>query len=330
MHKDHKRDFNFLNFHTEYSVSGNNRISHDVRSCFYELVRRHKFEYSLKINELCSNKYQVYVYFVNNTPELGCEENNCCLLSKDELSEWINDMKRFAEFEYTIGDDKYTKQDESVVVNITFKDRPFVEHFLVLELLKHSYEFPFNFSVYQAVKMRNIINSEELLVNLHNMIFCCNKDFVCHACSDHILCSYEYVYKISDFGCYNCTAFPVIYMPSAEDITKRCSLSNALFKIFNPAYLDADHMQFEEDARNNMRYFIDGSNETTKEPNEEIRKQKISLYEYSQKFEYFDNALNDCKTKLFESYFDVELSKKRLDAYIKTYEAIKYYGRGKQ
>lgn len=326
MHKDHKRNFQYLNFHTEFSVSGNNSISYGVRSCFYELVSRHKHNGSLNVNELCSNKYKVFVYFTDYIKDFGNEENNCCLLSRDELSKWISDMQRFAKFEYNLEDNKETLNDSSVIVNIKFENRPFVEHFLVLELLKHSYEFPFNFSVYQAVKMHDIINSEELLVNLHNMIFCCNSEFTLKACSDHILNSYEFVYtnKIGSV-CSSCTSFPVIYMPTAEEITKRCEVSNALYKIFNPAYVYIDDFE-RDDLRERMIYYIDKDKQSE---NEGLNKWRNSLYEYSKNFEYFNNKDCNCNINSFDSYFDISISKKRLDAYIKTYDAIRYYGKEK-
>ena len=326
MHRDHKSNFQYLNFHTEFSVSGNNRISHSVRSCFHELVYRHKHLGLLNVNELCSNKYRVFVYFTNDIKHFGNEENNCCLLSRDELSKWIGDMQRFAKFEYNLEDNKETKNDESVIVNIKFENRPFVEHFLVLELLKHSYEFPFNFSVYQAVKMRDVINSEELLVNLHNMIFCCNSDFTFMACSDHILNRYENVYPNTNGNVFmSCTSFPVIYMPTAEEITKRCEASNALYKIFNPAYANIDDFQYN-DLNTRMVYTI-GKDKQSED--EELNKWRNSLYEYSKNFEYFNNKEQCCNARSFDSYFDISISKKRLDAYIKTYDAIRYYGKEK-
>lgn len=324
MHNNHKKNFQYLNFHTEFSVSGNNRIPHGVRSCFYELVCRHKTRGMLSENDLCSNKYRVYVYFTDYINDCGTEENNCCLLSREELSKWIDDMKRFADFEYNLEDNKYAGEGESVIVNIKFEDRPFVEHFLVLELLKHSYEFPFNFSVYQAVKMHDVINSEELLVNIHNMIFCCNSDFVYSACSDHILNRYENVYTNVYSSVFSqCMSFPVIYMPTAEEITKRCEASNALYKIFHPAYVNIDDFQYD-DLRERMVYNI---NKDVQSEDEELNEYRKLLYEYSRNFEYFNNKDHNCNIKSFDSYFDVALSKQRLDVYIKTYDAIKYYGR---
>lgn len=326
MHPNHKRNFSFNNFHTEFSSKGCDNIEMDARACFNSLVSYHrvnepKFGMVLRANDICSNTYNIIIYL----DDYG-DENNCCFMSKEELSEWMEDMKRFAEFEYEINENETYKN--SWILKLEFTKRPFAEHFLVLEFVKHTYEFPFSYSSYQAVKMRNIINKDELLVNLHNMIFCCNIDFKNIACSDHILFTYEYVYKA--FRRANNTIrvdmsyhYPIVYLPSAEEIKERCKKTNRLVNIFNPFLVDINNIN-NYDCFNksyNIYYLGEGFEKLNSLPYRE------KIYKFSQDFKYFDNHDNNVKSQNFDEYFDVNKCKERLDCYIETYDKIKDYGK---
>lgn len=326
MHPNHKRCFSFNNFHTEFSSKGCDNIGMDARACFNSLVSYHrvqdkKFGMVLQTNDICSNTYNIIIYL----DDYG-DENNCCFMSKEELSEWMEDMKRFAEFEYEINENETYKN--SWILKLEFTERPFAEHFLVLEFVKHTYEFPFSYSSYQAVKMRNIINKDELLVNLHNMIFCCNIDFKNTACGDHILFTYEYVYEAfrkgnNTIGVNRSYYYPIVYLPSAEEIKERCKWTNRLVNIFNPFLVDIkdiNNYNFLE-KKSYIYYLGQGFEERNSLP---LRK---DVYKLSQDFKYFDNYNNKVNVKNFVEYFDVNKCKERLDCYIETYDKIKDYGK---
>lgn len=324
MHPNHKKSFVFINFHTEFSSKGNNDISMDTRACFNSLVSYHRtfsteLGSTLKINDICSNTYKIIIYF----DEYG-EENNCCLMSTTELSEWVEDMKRFAEFEYEFKENKHYKN--STILELKFVDRPFAEHFLVLEFIKHSYEFPFNYSSYQAVKMRNIINKDELLVNIHNMIFCCNLDFKEIACSDHVLFTYQNVYmgerrKNNTIKINSSHYYPVVYLPDAEEIKNRCAATNRLTNIFNPSLLGIKNIN-NYNVIGQCVYYI-GKDIQNKNSSSILN----AVYELSKNFKYYDNLANGVKSRYFDEYFNIAKCKERLDCYIETYDKIKDYGK---
>lgn len=326
MHPNHKNNFLFNNFHTEFSSKGDDNIKMDERACFNSLVSYHRtsnsrFGSMLRKNDICSNTYNVIIYL----DDYG-EKNNCCFMSKEELSEWMEDMKRFAEFKYEINENK--KYENSWILKLEFIKRPFAEHFLVLEFVKHTYEYPFSYSSYQAVKMRNIINKDELLVNLHNMIFCCNTDFKNVACGDHILFTYENVCKAfrradNTISIDMIYYYPVVYLPSAEEIRERCKITNRLVNIFNPFLInikDINNYDFL-DKKNNIYYLGEGFEKLNSLP------LTNNVYKLSQDFKYFNNRDHNIQIAYFEEYFNINRCKERLDCYIETYDKIKDYGK---
>jgi hypothetical protein len=312
MHPGHKRDFSYLNYCTTFSVEGDESVQYDTRACFNEIVLRYreKDDSVLVSGITASNKYVVEVRFGNPVQD----DNNCCLLSKDELSEWIEDMKRFADFEFNIrpctntyydeneDEERDFEENEAVLVDLKFDNRPFAEHFLVLEMIKHSYEFPFNFSVYQAVKFRNVINPNELLINLHNMIFCCNVRFSNHSCQDHVITFGSWI------NSYDYRNF--VMMRTSEEIKQYLAVTQTLSAVFDPAVLGIEYVndRIAANIAHNLR--DDKSNEATKACKEQV-----------EKFDYIDE--DNSIIRNFERYFDPKLCKKRLDKYLNTYERIK-------
>lgn len=315
MNRNHKRDFGYLNYCTTFSVEGDESVQYDTRACFNEIVSyyREENERVLVSGIKASNKYVVEVRFGNPVQD----DNNCCLLSKEELSEWIEDMKRFADFEFNIrpcdekyydeseDEERYFEDDEAVFVDLKFENRPFAEHFLVLEMIKHSYEFPFNFSVYQAIKFRKIINPNELLVNLHNMIFCCNVRFPSFACQDHTIVYSSYINSDS----YR----TFVMMRTLEEIKQYLAVTQTLSAVFDPAVLSIEYVndRVATSIAHNMRDCE--SNKAAKACKEQI-----------EKFDYIDEGSSIIRN--FERYFDPKLCKERLDKYLNTYERIKRNG----
>lgn len=300
MNPNHKECFKYLNYATFFSSEGDNNINFSKRACFNEVVQYHResHERCLRSGEIVSNKYTVRVIFSNPVPD----DNNCCLLSIDEFREWVEDMKRFAEFEFNIRNDDQYPEGDAILVDIKFKERPFAEHFLVLEMIKHSYEGLFNFSVYQAVKLRKIINPDELLINLHNMIFCCNTKFRRCSCSDHtIVC--EMTFDDEE----NWDA--VCVLKTAEEIKECLSVTKRLSSIFDPAVLDIKDI-------NNYNDHFDSHYAICEES---LTKRQRMCFVQKEKFEYIEDInVTECS-----EYFNPELCKKRLDAYIETYEKIR-------
>lgn len=311
MHANHKEKFSYLNLHTEFSVSGYDNIYFGTRSCFNECVYRHRKdrERVLKEGEIVSNKYTVRVVF-SDLPN----EDNCCLLSQDELAEWIGDMKRFAEFEFKFRPDDNLPEGEAILVDLEFKKRPFAEHFLVLEMIKHSYEHMFNFSVYQAVKLRKIINPDELLINLHNLIFCCNFEFGDSSCGDHTIVT-SANYYFNEYST-NGRSYRIAVMRTADEIKKMLPLTQTLYSMFDPAVVELSDLNSRTNARN-AHYCDNGCSVET------CDYMTKACLEQLKKFEYFVNSDHRCEVENFKSYFNPELCKKRLDVYLNTYERVK-------
>lgn len=321
MHKNCKKVFAFNEFCTRFSSVGDDNIDLGRRACFDMLVSQHRQPCTrrLKINDITTNTYKVFVSFV----DLHNNWNNCCFLSKEELDEWIKDMQRFAEFEYNIEDFAkgcdsefpYLDTGDAVYVNLVFKERPFAEHFLVLEMIKHAYEYAFSWSVYQAVKFRDIINKDELLINIHNLIFCCNWKLVCRSCYDHTILTTVY-YDLN--GIYTERDHYVCYLPAVEDIKERLSKTFSLSNVFNPVLMKNDEIGSTDLASLN---YVCSDNSKCYEQDPRVK----TTFEITKKIDYIASYPDDLKS--IERYFKPELCKQRLDRYISTYEKLRKYGR---
>lgn len=182
-----KVNFNFLNFCTIYRSKGSNdhklRREYCFSQIFYQGPNRQKNEYALEI------------YF---DKAVDNDDNNC-FLTKDELEEHINTIKKIKKFEHRIEElpNKY-------VVHFTL-DAPRVYHKIILSWLRYTYEFPFNMALYEAFKLKKIPGFKRVnTFNLFNLI-AGSMNYTKHGCNIHAIGEFNRFKKFVNWEDFNKT-----------------------------------------------------------------------------------------------------------------------------
>ena len=145
-------DFKYLEFYTYYSSYGD--IDKDLSRewCFSEIFDGDSY--------MC-NTYELYIY------RYGYKFNgdNNCLITKRQLIQHIEEIKKFHDFDYTI-----ENINKGYKLQFTI-GAPLMWHKIILSWLRYSYEFPFNIALYEAFKIKKETDfKDETLLNLFNLI----------------------------------------------------------------------------------------------------------------------------------------------------------------
>ena len=145
-------DFKYLEFYTYYSSYGD--IDKDLSRewCFSKIFDGD--------SSMC-NTYELYIY------RYGYKFNgdNNCLITKRQLIQHIEEIKKFHYFDYTI-------ENISKGYKLQFTiDASLMWHKIILSWLRYSYEFPFNIALYEAFKIKKETDfKDETILNLFNLI----------------------------------------------------------------------------------------------------------------------------------------------------------------
>lgn len=145
-------DFKFLEFYTYYSSEG------DIDK---DLSREWCFSTIFDGDETMCNTYELYIY------RYGYKFNgdNNCLITKRQLIQHIEEIKKFHDFDYTI-----ENINKGYKLQFTI-NAPLMWHKIILSWLRYSYEFPFNIALYEAFKIKKKTDfKNETLLNLFNLI----------------------------------------------------------------------------------------------------------------------------------------------------------------
>lgn len=142
--------FRFLNLHTKYvyryKKDGEFKIPEN-NACFAGALRKHESKYNMADKFLCN--YEVKIY--RGTSMINKGKNNNCLLSEQQLTKFINVLKRYVNFNW-----KYKEVSEKkFIIDLDIEDR-FVVHKLILFWIRQSYEFPYNVLTLDAERFRTI------------------------------------------------------------------------------------------------------------------------------------------------------------------------------
>lgn len=145
-------DFKYLEFYTYYSSYGDIDKGLSREWCFSKIFDGD--------SSMC-NTYELYIY------RYGYKFNgdNNCLITKRQLIQHIEEIKKFHDFDYTI-----ENINKGYKLQFTI-DAPLMWHKIILSWLRYSYEFPFNIALYEAFKIKKKTDfKNETLLNLFNLI----------------------------------------------------------------------------------------------------------------------------------------------------------------
>lgn len=180
-----KVNFNFLNFCTIYRSKGSNDHKLKREYCFsqifYQGPNTQKNEYALEI-------------YIDKAVD---NDDNNCFLTKEELEEHINTIKKIKKFEHTIEElpNKY-------VIHFTL-DAPRVYHKIILSWLRYTYEFPFNMALYETFKLKKIPGFKRVnTFNLFNLI-AGSMNYTKHGCNIHAIGEFDRFKKLINWKDFN-------------------------------------------------------------------------------------------------------------------------------
>lgn len=182
-------DFKYLEFYTYYSSYGD--IDKDLSRewCFSEIFDG---------DDYMDNSYELYIYRYGHK----FNADNNCLITKKQLIQHIEEIKKFHDFDYTI-----ENINKGYKLQFTI-DAPLMWHKIILSWLRYSYEFPFNVVLYESFKVKKEKDFKDLtMLNLFNLIgatiHCCKHGTGIHAIGElyvfkHLLSYEEFIEKVED------------------------------------------------------------------------------------------------------------------------------------
>lgn len=145
-------NFKFLEFWTYYSSKGTTNKDLAREYCFSKIFYGEDHQ---------TNDYVIYIY------KNGFEQNrdNNCIISKEQLIEFIDEINKFYKFNYNL---KSIKDGYKLEFTL---DAPLIYHKVILSWIRYSYEYPFNVAVYELFKVKNEKGFKRLtMLNLFNLI----------------------------------------------------------------------------------------------------------------------------------------------------------------
>lgn len=153
---DKQLNYSLLSYNTIYQCVGDGiDITEKNSACFSTLFN--KIE-GTKVYDL---KYIITVYKKDNQAKRGY--SNHCFLTKEELRYFINSIKKICKFSFHIQED-----EEKFYIILKIKQQKLIHKF-ILTWIRYCYEFPGNFCVKYAFKLKN--NFKKLsFFNLVNLI----------------------------------------------------------------------------------------------------------------------------------------------------------------
>ena len=165
------KQFVFLNFHTEYSSKGTLEKRMCREYCFGDVFYHDLYQ---------NNKYRIRIYKNLFGVDNG-GKNNACFMTKDELSNYISIAKRIHDFKF-----KIENTDEEMFTVVLELDAPRIIHRYILTWIRYAYEYPFNFYLADAFKLKNTAGfRRDDIFNLFNLV---GASCGYHFHGDHIHC----------------------------------------------------------------------------------------------------------------------------------------------
>lgn len=171
-------NFKFLNFNTMYESKGSVEKAMKREYCFSTIFYQGP--------DVQHNKYVIKIYKEGYHDEW----DNNCLLTVEQLVEHINEIKKIYKFEHTL-----FEEEDCYKLHMEL-DAPRMYHKVILSWIRYAYEFPFNVTIYEAFKLREVYGFKQLsLLNLFNIIGP-STHFSKHGCDIHAIGCYSDIKKM--------------------------------------------------------------------------------------------------------------------------------------
>ena len=140
-------DFQFLDYHTEYSCKGAFKKDMDVDACFSFVFRRTD-------EENVSEEYEVILY---KGTDFSREKHNSnsCLFTKKQIRNHLKQAQGIYPFDFHITEAAKWRGGYSVFkIHLKLINVPGMFHKYLLTWLRYMYEYPYNVILYDAYKLK--------------------------------------------------------------------------------------------------------------------------------------------------------------------------------
>lgn len=141
------KDFEFLDYHTEYSCKGAFEKGMKAEACF-SFVFRHTSEINI------SEKYEVILYKGTEFSRKK-HKSNSCLFTKKQIRNHLRQAQGIYPFDFRITEVTNWGGGYSVFkVHLKLTNVPGTFHKYLLTWLRYMYEYPYNVILYDAYKLK--------------------------------------------------------------------------------------------------------------------------------------------------------------------------------
>ena len=133
------REFEYLNYLTQYSISGSMEMAMKRDACFSTI-----FNDAFKDQ---TNTYKIILY--TSDFELKNRHNNYCPFTKQQVKNHIRQLKDLGDFTFTVDE-----KEDHMEVTITISKKCNLFHRYVVSWIRYLYEFPYNMLLKDAYKLK--------------------------------------------------------------------------------------------------------------------------------------------------------------------------------
>lgn len=156
------REFDFLDYCTEYSSEGSINKEMNREACFGKIFRN--------VNSHSSVKYKIILYSGVEFAKTY-RMSNACIFSKQEIRNHLKLLKSLYPIHYSVRDDKGESKFKRFIVTLRIENTPSAFHKYALTWIRYLYEFPYNMILRDAyyLKKESIFRFESI-ANLFNVV----------------------------------------------------------------------------------------------------------------------------------------------------------------
>lgn len=263
-------EFVYTNYHTEYSSTGTDNIPRRSYACFASVFG------SPKRYKIQDNVYKVYIFKGTQLLEKARGDNNC-FLNKEEISRHLSLVKGLVKFSYRITEKTISYNKEKypayvVMLHVVGKN---IYHRFILTWLRYLYEFPYNFIIREAAKVRQEEGfKRESIFNLFQLI---GESIGLGGWGGHSISNFQRVHEL-------------VSLKTLKDKLKRDEDYSLLNNLLDDILAGEDPNKFGFNSLCN-EYFYDGNEDTAYDNAENYRKQKTweDEEQYKERLELYRN-----------------------------------------
>lgn len=237
-------EFQYLNYHTEYSCSGHFKMNKQSGVCF-----RDAFNKIENIREEFTETYEVYIY--KGADQLKKSRSNACFMTEREIENHLKQLKSIMDLKkVSVKTDKENNKLMIATVTLTGKA---IYHKYMLTWLRYVYEYPYNMVLMDARKLRQKVFITESVSNLQNLIACCISEYygVGHGITSKggYYSVKELKNRLKYMAGHNQKSLNLIFTsPDNCEKIKHIGGSSARFR-------DLDYWQSEDEFKNRVEYY---------------------------------------------------------------------------